>query len=95
MVKLYIHRNFIYIASLHLRFPHLGYLFDTRLVYCCVKQPLECLEECSLSISIITDNKAYLKEISSDKKVSQRAKELEAMISRQSSDISTTRNSGA
>lgn len=37
-------------------------------------------------------NKAYLKEISSDKKVSQRAKELEAMISRQSSDISTTRN---
>lgn len=36
-------------------------------------------------------NKAYLKEISSDKKVSQKAKELEAMISRQSSDISAIR----
>lgn len=37
-------------------------------------------------------NKAYLKELSSDKKVSQRAKELEAMISRQSSDIAATRH---
>ncbi|MCM1139025.1 MAG: AAA family ATPase [Muribaculum sp.] len=37
-------------------------------------------------------NRAYLKEISSDKKVSQRAKELESQISRHASDIDTTRH---